>query len=242
MEFIKGCHNMSEQANHKYKIIGIIILFVIIGAALVYIVSNRPSPAQTEEGIQEVIATITANPVVTASTSTINPLPQDSGKELITEHPATPEIKPVPSDPWESFLSRIATIDDVKKNLSLSYGRLNGAIKYKNAEKWKDDDWKEQLTANYLQPSMYEKFIEVIDDKNLKSDLRNIAKLIASVRETRDLTTLKNAYEIVQDIVIYVMPTGAEDLKKTTMFGASFALDEHAEAIRIDKWIKANIK
>jgi hypothetical protein len=219
MEFMKGCRNVSKKANHKYEFISIIIAVIIVGTALVYVVSNRTSPTQTEEGIQKQV------------------IPN------ITEHPAaTTEIHSLPSDPWEAFLAKIVTIDDVKKNLSLSYGRLNGAIKYKNAEKWKDDDWKEQLSANYLQPGMYEKFTEVIDDKNLKSDLRNIAKLISSVRETRDITKLKYAYEIVQDIVIYVMPTGAEDLKKTTMFGASFALDEHSEAIRIDKWIKANIK
>jgi hypothetical protein len=222
MYFMKGCRNVNKKAIHKYETISIIIAVIIVGTALVYVVSeliNRPTPIQTEKGIQK----------------------QEIAK--IIEHPtATTEINPLPSDPWEAFLAKITTIDDVKKNLSLSYGRLNGAIKYENAEKWKDDDWEEQFSANYFQPSMYEKFTEVIDDKNLKSDLRNIAKLIAYVRETRDITTLKYAYEIVQDIVIYVMPTGAEDLKKTTMFGASFALDEHSEAIRIDKWIKANIK
>lgn len=163
----------------------------------------------------------------------------------ITERPKLPavniEIEPIPSDPWTAFLAKIKTTEDVKKNMEPAYGRLNGAIRFGNAKKWTALDWEEQMKLNYFQPSMYERFAAVIDDENMKQDFQNLAKLIAYVRETRNLDAFGYAYEIAQDVNIYVMPTGAEDLSKTSKFGASFALPDHDEAERIDEWIKGHI-
>jgi hypothetical protein len=221
---------MSKNSNLKYEIIGATIAVIILGASLVFAISSSIDKS---------------NPIKVAdSVSYAEEGPQvTKNEDIITERPTAPtEVNPLPSDTLEAFLVKIKTKQDVKKNLDPLYGRMNGAIKFEHAKKWTSSDWNDQMELNYFQPSIYKKFAEIIEDVNIKKDFHNISKLVAYVRETRDLEALKYASEIIQDVNIYIMPSGAEDLKKTTVFGASFALNEHAEAVTIDDWIKTNIK
>ncbi len=164
---------------------------------------------------------------------------------------ASPEPSPQaspsnPADPMESYLAMLKDDESIRDELYRLYGRFNGLVgNYDNYKTTSKEEWSKLLDYNFLQPEVYEKFAEVTSSEELGKDFVNVASLVALAREgltdgepsTDDIQALRYAYEIVNDVQIWILPQGAEDTKVRHRFGASFALDDHERADTIEEWL-----
>lgn len=101
-----------------------------------------------------------------------------------------------------------------------------------------------------MKPEVYIRFAEVTSSEELKKDFNNLASLVTFVRggledgiySEEDIVALRFAYEIINDVQAWSLPQKGDDLNVRNKFGASFALDQHDQATKIDDWIVENLK
>ncbi|GIO13046.1 hypothetical protein J19TS2_26010 [Cohnella xylanilytica] len=226
----------------KVTAAAILSLAIVGGAAIVgyffYKGSAEPSqqaaPSPTPP-IEESKTSPTPGPALEV-VSSLEPSPEPS-----------PSANPLnPEDPMESYLATLKDDESIRDELYRLYGRFNGLVgNYDNYKTTSQEEWRELLDYNFLQPEVYEKFAEVTSSEELGKDFANVASLVDCAREgladgepsEDDIQALRYAYEIVNDVQTWILPQGAEDTKMRHRFGASFALEGHKEADAIDGWL-----
>lgn len=190
------------------------------------------------------------SPTPSIEESTTSPTPEPD-REVGSLPEASLELNPGPSpptpaDPMESYLAKLKDEESIRDELYRLYGRFNGLVgNYDNYKTTSQEEWSELLEYNFLQPEVYEKFAEVTSSEELGKDFTNVASLVDCAREgltdgepsEEDIQALRYAYEIVNDVQIWILPQGAEDTKVRHRFGASFALDRHEQADNIEEWL-----
>lgn len=82
-------------------------------------------------------------------------------------------------------------------------------------------------------------------DRNVQTDLLNVAKLIKYAKENDRLDQSLDAvlleHRVIHDLDFYVLTNGQENIKGKELFGASFALKEHHQVDEIREWIQTHI-
>jgi len=228
----------------KSKTAAAILSLAIVGGAAIagyffFKESDEPPPQQAAPSPTPPIEESTTSPAPEPD-RVVGSLPEAS-LELNSE-----PSPPTPADPMESYLATLKDDDSIRDELYRLYGRFNGLVgNYDNYKTTSQEEWSELLDYNFLQPEVYEKFAEVTSSEELGKDFANVASLVDCAREgladgepsEEDIQALRYAYEIVNDVQIWILPQGAEDKKVRHRFGASFALDDHTQADKIEKWL-----
>jgi len=160
--------------------------------------------------------------------------------------PATDPMVTAPSQaPFDRFLSKITTKSDVKRELTTAHAHLNEITGWKHYEEMNLGQWANYTEYHFMQHALYDKMAEIVTDRDVQTDLRNVSKLIRYAKENdrldQSLDAVLRAHRIVHDLDFYVLANGQENLKGKDRFGASFSMEEHQEAEEIQAWINRHI-
>ncbi|GBF75659.1 hypothetical protein PA598K_04080 [Paenibacillus sp. 598K] len=123
----------------------------------------------------------------------------------------------LPSDSeWSAFLLKITTEDDVNKQLSLAYGRLNGLVgAYENYKQFAPQEWSYHSVLNFFRPGLYDRLAEVTSDTDKANTLRKVAELItlphihayaSTIDDLQvtpdDIKALQDVYNLIKTITL----------------------------------------
>ncbi|MNI19440.1 hypothetical protein D3C73_728770 [compost metagenome] len=221
----------------KFKIIVGITAVVLIGGAVVVGILNYMGSREASEAPSKT--------TLISPSQIIDSKFPSSAREPIADH--TPLSNPTSLTPMESYLSKIKDDKSIREQLYRLYGRLNGLVgNYDNYKTTSKDEWSKLLEYNFLKPEVYATFAQVTSSSELKKDFTSVAALVTHARKglvdgipsEDDITALRYAYEIVNDVQIWVLPQNGDNKKIRHNFGAFFAvLKKHKQAILIEEWI-----
>ncbi|RCX20397.1 hypothetical protein DFP94_103122 [Fontibacillus phaseoli] len=221
----------------KFKIIAVLTAFLLIGASVVIGITCF-------KGSRVALKATTSKTTLRSPSQIIeNKSPSSVIESTVDQYPP---LEPKSLTPMESYLSKIKDDESIREQLYRLYGRFNGLVgNYDNYKTTSKEEWFNLLDYNFLKPEVFEKFAEVTASPELKKDFTSVAALVAHARKglvdgipsDDDIKALRYAYEIVNDVQIWVLPQKGDNQKVRHKFGASFALKDHKQAIIIEEWI-----